>query len=103
MEGIYDALSPWAETDPLPLQGITSRLDDLRGKRIGLYANYKRAAAPIQDAVEVALRDRYGDTITINRFYQKSANDIASDAEEGPRFAAWVEQEVDAVIVAVGD
>ena len=103
MEGIYDALSPWAETDPLPLEGITPRLDDLRGKRIGLYANYKRAAAPIQDAVEAALRERYGDSITINRFFQKSANDIASDAEEGPRFAEWVEKEVDTVIVAVGD
>jgi len=103
MEGIYDVLSPWAETDPLPLQGINPRLDDLRGKRIGLYANYKRAAAPIQDAMEVVLRERYGESITIDRFYQKSANDIASDAEEGPRFAEWVEKEVDAVIVAVGD
>ena len=103
MEVTYDVLSPWAETDPLPLQGITPRLDDLRGKRIGLYANYKRAAAPIQDAVEVALRDRYGSEITIKRFRQKGSMDIGSDAEEGPQFAEWLEKEVDSVIVAVGD
>jgi len=48
---IYDVLSPWAETDPQPLQGISARLSDLRGKRIGLFANYKPAAVPIQDAV----------------------------------------------------
>jgi|SRR5438067_7900036 len=103
MEAIYDVLSPWGETDPLPLQGINPRLPDLRGKRIGLYANYKRAAAPIQDAVEVALRERYGDAITISRFAQKGANDVGSDPEEGPRFAEWLEKEVDTVIVAVGD
>jgi hypothetical protein len=103
MDAIYDVLSPWAETDPLPLQGINPRVADLRGKRIGLYANYKRAAVPIQNAVEVVLRERYGNDIRISRFNQKSANDIGSDPEEGPRFAEWLEKEVDTVIVAVGD
>ena len=102
MEAIYDVLSPWAETDPLPLQGINPRLPELRGKRVGLYANYKRAALPIQDAVEAELRARYGSEITISRFKQHGSNDIAS-TDDAPRFVEWLEKEVDTVIVAVGD
>jgi hypothetical protein len=99
---VYDVLSPWAETDPRPLQGITPRLAELSGKRIGLYANYKRAAVPIQDAVQAALQSRFGDQITITRFAQAGSNDVGSSDDEGPRFTAWLE-EVDAVVVAVGD
>ena len=103
MSAIYDALSPWAETDRLPLNGINPRLPDLRGKRVGLYANYKRAAGSIQDAVEAEMRARYGDDITISRFAQNGTHDIGSSEDEGPRFAEWLENEVDTVIVAVGD
>ena len=103
MVATYDVLSPWAETDPLPLQGITPRLTELRGKRVGLYANYKRAALPIQDAVEAELRARYGREITITRFKQHGSSDIASDDNERPQFLEWLDKEVDTVIVAVGD
>jgi hypothetical protein len=103
MEATYDVLSPWAETDPLPLAGINQRVDELRGKRVGLYANYKRAAAPIQDAVEAELRARYGSQVTITRFAQQGSQDIGSSDDEGPRFVEWLEKEVDTVIVAVGD
>ncbi|SRR6266496_3549381 len=102
MVATYDVLSPWAETDPMPLQGITPRVPELRGKRIGLYANYKRAASPIQDAVESELRARYGSEITITRFAQHGSSDIAS-SDEGPSFVEWLNKEVDTVIVAVGD
>jgi len=101
-DAIYDVLSPWAERDPIPLQGITPRLADVRGKRIGLYANYKRAAVPIQDAVQTALRERFGDEIDIHRFHQAGSNDVGSSSDEGTSFTTWLE-EVDAVIVAVGD
>lgn len=103
MDTTYDVLSPWAETDPLPLAGITPRLPELRGKRIGLYANYKRAAGPIQDAVEAELHARYGSDLSIQRFAQQGSQDIGSSEDEGPRFAEWLEKEVDGVIVAVGD
>jgi hypothetical protein len=98
----YEVLSPWAETDPLVLRGITPRLADVRGKRIGLYANYKRAAVPVQNAMETVLRASFGEAITIERFAQAGSNDIGSSTDEGPRFAEWL-KEVDAVIVAVGD
>ena len=103
MEPFYDVLGPWAEVDPIPLQGLTPRLDELRAKRIGLYANYKRAAVPIQDAVGRELRARFGDEISISRFTQSGTHDVGSSTDEGPRFAEWLEKEVDAVIVAVGD
>lgn len=99
---MYDVLSPWAETDPLPLQGITPRLNAIQGKRIGLYANYKRAAAPIQDAVQAQLVERFGEAITLDRFHQAGSNDVGSSADEGPLFAKWLEG-LDGVIVAVGD
>jgi hypothetical protein len=103
MDPLYDVLSPWAEVDPTPLEGITPRPDDLRGKRIGLYANYKRAAVPIQDAVERELRARFGTEIIISRFTQSGTHDIGSSEDEGRHFAEWLEKEVDSVIVAVGD
>ena len=101
-DAVYDVLSPWAETDPIPLMGITPRLDEVRGKRIGLYANYKRAAVPIQDAVEAELLRRFGESISVHRFHQAGSNDVGSSSDEGPRFTQWLE-DLDAVIVAVGD
>jgi hypothetical protein len=103
MDATYDVLSPWAETDPIPMQGITPRLPDLRGKRIGLFANYKRAAVPIQDAVEAELRGRYGSDITISRLHLTDSSDAANGEDRGARYAQWLEEEVDTVIVAVGD
>jgi hypothetical protein len=102
-EPAYDVLSPWSETDPLPLQGITPRLDDLRGKRIGLFMNNKVAAPPIQDAVEAELRTRYGSEVTLTRFRRVDGGDAGSNESDGPRYARWLEEDVDAVIVAVGD
>jgi hypothetical protein len=103
VESIYDVLSPWAETDPQPMQGITPRLPELRGKRIGLFANYKRAAVPIQDAVEAELRKRFGSEVVISRHHQMESSDAASSEDRGARYAQWLKEEVDAVIVAVGD
>jgi hypothetical protein len=101
MPETYDVLSPWSETDPIPLTGLTPRLSDLRGKRIGLFMNNKLAAPPIQDAVESQLRGRYGDTVTVTRFHRKDRGDAGN--HDGPRYTRWLEEEVDAVIVAVGD
>ena len=103
MAETYDVLSPWSETDPLPPTGLTPRLDDLRGKRIGLFMNNKLAAPPIQDAVESQLRARYGDAVSITRFHRKDRGDAGNHKDDGPRYKRWLEEEVDAVIVAVGD
>ena len=55
----YEVLSPWAEVDPIPLRGISPRVDTLAGKKIGLFANFKRASRPILASVEKRLRSMY--------------------------------------------
>jgi hypothetical protein len=97
----YEVMSPWAEVDPIPLEGITPRLPDLRGRRIGLFHNGKVAGKPINDAVEVELRARFGDEVTIARFGRTANLEVAETADRA-RYEEWV-KEVDAVIHAVGD
>ena len=63
-ESQYEVLGPWAEVDPIPLRGISARLDSLEGKKIGLFANFKRAAKPIQAEVERRLKERFPDIET---------------------------------------
>ncbi len=100
MGGIYEVSSPWAEVDPVPLDGITPRLAGLQGRRIGLFHNSKVAARPIQDAVEAELRARF-DGATFTRF-GRSANLEVAETPDRARYEQWV-QEVDAVVLAVGD
>ena len=53
----YPVLSPWAETDPIPLRGLSaSRVDTLAGKKIGLFVNYKRADRHIAESIERRLK-----------------------------------------------
>lgn len=100
MGGSYEVLSPWAEVDPVPFEGISPRLADLGGRRIGLFHNGKVAAAPILDAVEAELRDRF-EGISFARF-GRSANLEVAETPDRARYEDWVE-EVDAVVLAVGD
>jgi hypothetical protein len=100
MGGSYEVMSPWAEVDPRPLEGINPRLADLRGRRIGLFHNGKVAAKPIADAVEAELRTRYDD-IAIARF-GRTANLEVAETSDRARYEEWV-KDVDAVIHAVGD
>ncbi|HKF76140.1 MAG TPA: hypothetical protein VKF59_08350 [Candidatus Dormibacteraeota bacterium] len=100
MGGSYEVLSPWAEVDPVPLEGISPRLPDLRGRRIGLFHNGKVAAAPILDAVQAELSGRF-DGLTFARF-GRSANLEVAETPDRSRYEEWV-KEVDAVVLAVGD
>jgi hypothetical protein len=57
---MYEVLNPWAEADPVPMKGLTApRLDDMAGKKIGLYRNDKRAAGPVLTAIEKKLKERF--------------------------------------------
>jgi hypothetical protein len=97
---MYEVLSPWAEVDPVPLDGINPRLPDLRGRRIGLFHNGKVAAAPILDAVEAELRTRLED-VSFARFGRRENLEVA-ETPARQRYEEWV-REVDAVVLAVGD
>ncbi|MBN2060122.1 MAG: hypothetical protein JW882_06860 [Deltaproteobacteria bacterium] len=97
----YEVLSPWAEVDPIPLRGISPRLDSLSGKKVGLFANFKRAARPIQAEVERRLKERFPD-IETSLFDSSLPNVLETETANKEKFTAWA-KEMDAVIAAVGD
>jgi hypothetical protein len=97
----YEVLSPWADVDPIPVRGISPRLDSLDGKKIGLFANFKRAAVPIATEVEKRLKERYPN-IEITLFHSTLPNVDESETVNREKFTAWAKG-VDAVVGMVGD
>ncbi len=97
----YEVLSPWADTDPKPIKGISSRLDTLSGKKIGLFANYKRAAVPIAESLQKRLRSMYPDS-QVSIYHSNQWNVTEIETENRELFKKWVEGS-DAVILMVGD
>jgi hypothetical protein len=100
-EYVYEVLSPWADVDPIPLRGISPRLDTLAGKKVGLFANFKRAAVPIANEVEKRLKERFPDIETI-LFHSTLPNVDESETVNKEKFTAWAKS-VDAVVGVVGD
>jgi len=97
----YEVLSPWAEVDAIPLRGLAPRLDKLAGKKIGLFANFKRAAKPITDEIERKLKAKYPD-IQTSLFHSTLPNVTETETVNKEKFAAWAKG-MDAVVGAVGD
>ncbi|MFC1839326.1 hypothetical protein ACFL1N_07090 [Thermodesulfobacteriota bacterium] len=100
-EYLYEVLSPWAEVDPIPLRGISPRVDTLAGKKIGLFANFKRAARPIAAEVEKRLKERFPD-IETHLFHSTLPNVDETETANKEKFTAWAKS-VDAVVGVVGD
>ena len=101
-ESKYRVLSPWAEADPIPLRGLSGlRVENLAGKKIGLFVNYKRAARPIAESVERRLKSMYPDA-QISYFYSPEWNVSVVETKNKDKFEAWAKG-VDAVILSVGD
>jgi len=97
----FEVLSPWADVDPIPLRGISPRINTLSGKKIGLFVNPKRAALPIAESIDKRLKTMYPDVETIMyRSYGANVNEIETDNKE--KFTAWVKG-LDAAIAVVGD
>ena len=97
----FKVLNPWAEVDPIVPRGISPRLNTLAGRKIGLFANFKRASRPIVAEVEKRLKAMYPDCET-SLFDSRGANVVESETKNREQFTAWVKG-VDAVILAVGD
>jgi hypothetical protein len=97
----FKVLNPWAEVDPITLRGISPRLNTLAGKKIGLFANFKRASRPIVMEIEKRLKAMYPDCET-SLFDSRGANVVESETKNREKFAAWMKG-VDAAILAVGD
>ena len=101
-ESRYEVLSPWAEADPIPLKGLTApRLDNLAGKKIGLFVNYKRAAMPSAEAVEKQLKARFPDA-EYSYYESREWNVNVIETSDKDKFAAWVKG-VDAIVATIGD
>ncbi|MFC2021379.1 hypothetical protein ACFLU1_06345 [Chloroflexota bacterium] len=98
MTSQYEVLSPWADVDPLSPKGISPRINDLAGKKIGMFVNPKRAGRPILETAGRKLKERYP-TVEFVEFVPKEHQ---VTIEEKPEFEKWVKG-VDAVIGAVGD
>ena len=97
----FRVLSPWAEADPITPRGISPRLNSLTDKRIGLFANFKRASRPIVAEVGNRLKSTYPDCET-SLFESRGANVVETETENREQFIAWAKG-VDAVVLAVGD
>jgi len=97
----YEALSPWGEADPKPLKGISPRLDNLSGKKIGIFANYKRAAIPIAMSLQERIKSEYPDS-AVSIYHSDQWNVIEMETENKDTFKKWVDGK-DAVILLVGD
>jgi hypothetical protein len=96
----YEVLNPWADADPIPLKGISARLTDLAGKKVGFLRNSKRAARPVFTVLEEKLKARFP-TLELSTFVFLPNDDITETGELA-RFEEWL-KEVDAVIFAYGD
>ena len=97
----YEVLSPWAEADPIPLKGISPRIESLAGKKIGLFRNSKRAALPIMNVVERRLREKFP-TAEFTEFANLKPNEMMIEQDAKNEFEDWLKG-VDAVIATFGD
>ena len=100
MNSQYEVLNPWAEVEALPLCAISPRLNELSGKKIGLFVNHKRAAPLIMSVVERELRKRFP-TAEFSTFRFPWNNEIAGTPYEAD-LIEWAKG-VDAVVSSVGD
>ena len=97
----YEVLSPWAEADPIPLKGLSPRLENLAGKKIGLLCNNKRAAPLILDVAEKILKERYPN-VEVSTLNARTFSVSALERDRKEEFDDWIKG-VDAVIASVGD
>jgi len=97
----FVALSPWADVDPIPLRGISPRIESLAGKKIGLFVNPKRAAMPIAESIQRRLMAMYPDVQT-SIYHSVGANVNEIETKNKEKFTAWAKG-LDAAIAVVAD
>jgi hypothetical protein len=97
----FEVLSPWADVDPIPLRGISPRIENFAGKKIGLFVNPKRAAMPIAQSIDRRLKAMYPDVQTII-YHSVGANVNEIETKNKEKFTAWAKG-LDAAIAVVAD
>ncbi|UCC17300.1 MAG: hypothetical protein JSU58_01790 [Dehalococcoidales bacterium] len=97
----YEVLNPWAESDPVPMKGISPRLDTLDGKTIGLFQNFKQASKQMTKTIDRKLHERYpGINTVLFDSTDQNVNVIETDLKD--EFIKWAEG-IDAAILLVGN
>jgi hypothetical protein len=103
MNGQYEVLNPWAEVDPIHFRGLNaSRLNNLEGKKIGLFASSKPISKRIMIEVEAKLKEKFPTAETSWYVGEGSWAVLQTDTDNREKYKDWV-KEVDAIIAAVGD
>ena len=97
----YQVLSPWGEADPIPLKGISPRVASLEGKKIGVFANYKRASVPIAKSVQEKLK-AMNPNADVSFYHSAEWNVTEAETPNKEKFTKWAKG-VDAVVLDVGD
>jgi len=89
------------EQNQTELNTLAPRVDELDGKRIGLYDNGKMAAEPVLEVLRGKLEDRYSD-ITISTMAMETKNEV-QDPDRLADVTDWADEELDVCIGAIGD
>jgi len=89
-----EVLNPRGEIEPPKTLGISPRVSDLAGKKIGIYDNGKEGFAAFLDITEKLLKEKYP-TATIKRY--QGAFDL------GDVIAGKMAKEIDTFIYGSGD
>ena len=98
---LLQVLSPWSEIDPIPLKSPAPRLDSLSGKKIGLFANHKRAARPMLEVARTWLAQKFPDAkLDLYTGTETNVPEMWTRGKE--KFEKWID-DVDGVVLAVGD
>jgi hypothetical protein len=100
-ENLYEVLSPWADADPIPYRAISPRLNELIGKKIGLFCNTKRVAEPTLKVVEDRLKKKFP-SIILSWFFNTAPNEAIIEQVRKNEFENWLKG-IDVVIAAYGD
>ena len=96
----YEVMSPWADVDPVPVKGISPRLNDMKGKTIGFFLNSKIAAEPMSEIIEEKLKQKYP-SMNFSRFV-RIPNISMAETPEKENYVEWLKG-LDAVIYTHGD
>ncbi|MFC1533726.1 hypothetical protein ACFL7M_10215 [Thermodesulfobacteriota bacterium] len=97
----FEVLSPWADVDPIPLKGISPRVSDLAGKKIGLFCNSKRVAVLALKAVESKLKERFP-TCETSWYGPTTINASQIESEFKKKFEEWIDG-IDVAVTSFGD
>lgn len=97
MNTTYTVLSPWAKSDYLNKKPINLRVENLRGKTIGLYASFKEYHPFFMQELERQLAVALPETRFSHYTYIVDTCEIRNDIDNYPEFQTWL-SEVDTVV-----